>query len=100
MTEAETKELILSEARNFLLIHRIQAALGTAETGEALIEVARSAHQAELKCARLVRELDEVRNELEDDFDVVDGSDGQPRPNKAMRLANMIDEAIYGPGGF
>ena len=66
----------------------------------ALIEVARNAHLAELKCARVVRELDEVRNELEDDFDTIDGDDGQPRPNKAMRLANKIDEAIYGPGGF
>lgn len=33
------------------LIKRIQDALGTAETGEALIEVARNAHRAELELA-------------------------------------------------
>lgn len=38
--------------------------------------------------------------ELEEDFDTVDGSDGQPAPNKAMRLASELKEAIYGPGGF
>lgn len=82
------------------LIWSIQSALGTAEHGDALVKVASDAHRAEQKMARLVRELEEVRNELEEDFDVVDGGDGQPLPNKAMRLANMIDEAIYGPGGF
>lgn len=87
-------------ADNAALIKRIQDALCTAENGDALVDVARNAHRAEQKCARLVRELDEVRNELEEDFDVVDGSDGQQRPNKSMRLANMIDEAIYGPGGY
>jgi hypothetical protein len=40
--------------------------------------------------------MDEVRNELEEDFDITDSGG----PNKAMRLANMIDEAIYGPGGY
>ncbi len=38
--------------------------------------------------------------ELEEDFDTVDGGDGQPAPNKAMRLASELKEAIYGPGGF
>lgn len=33
------------------LIKRIQDALGTEETGEALIEVARNAHRAELELA-------------------------------------------------
>lgn len=78
------------------LIRRIQDALGTAETGDALIEVARNAHRAERAYVRIVCELDEVRNELEEDFDITDGGG----PNKAMRLANMIDEAIYGPGGY
>src|SRR5690242_17741676 len=90
-----------SEHRDYeILLQRIRDALGTEEDGDALVEVARAAHRAERKCARIVRELDEVRNELEEDFDVIDGSDGQPRPNKAMRLANMIDEAIYGPGAY
>lgn len=33
------------------LISRIQAALGTEETGEALVEVARNAHRAEQELA-------------------------------------------------
>jgi hypothetical protein len=33
------------------LIKRIQDALGTGETGEALIEVARNAHRAEMELA-------------------------------------------------
>jgi len=35
-----------------------------------------------------------VREFLEDQFDVVDGANGQPMPNNAMRLAQEIDEAI------
>jgi len=35
-----------------------------------------------------------VREFLEDQFDVVDGANGQPLPNEAMKLANEIDEAI------
>jgi hypothetical protein len=37
-------------------VERIQSALDTDETGEALIEVARNAHKAELKLA-LVRDI-------------------------------------------
>lgn len=37
------------------LIERIKAALGTQEDGEALIEVARNAHRAELKLAKYYR---------------------------------------------
>lgn len=44
---------------------------------------------------RLEAEMNEVRNELEEDFDITESGG----PNKAMRLANMIDEALYGPGG-
>jgi len=36
---------------NAELIRRIQDALGTAETGEALIEVARNAHRCEMELA-------------------------------------------------
>jgi hypothetical protein len=35
------------------LIKRIQDALGTAETGEALIEVARNAHKCEMELASM-----------------------------------------------
>lgn len=49
---------------------------------------------------KLIAAMGFVCDELEEDFDVVDGSDGQPAPNKAMRLASELKEAIYGPGGF
>ncbi len=41
-------------------IKRIQDALGTAEEGEALIEVARNAHRAEQELAALHRKLKEL----------------------------------------
>lgn len=44
--------------------------------------------------------MEAVCAELEEEFDTVDGGDGQPAPNKAMRLASELKEAIYGPGGF
>ena len=40
---------------NLELIQRIKDALGTAECGEALIEVARTAHAAEMHLAYLMR---------------------------------------------
>ena len=52
------------------------------------------------KIARLIAAMENVCDELEEDFDTVDGSDGQPAPNKAMRLASELKEAIYGPGGY
>lgn len=42
------------------LIKRIQDALGTAETGEGLIEVARNAHRAELELAYQYASFDEL----------------------------------------
>lgn len=65
-----------------------------------LSEAAESIVTLRNRIKKLEVEMEEVRNELEEDYDVVDGSDGQPRPNKAMRLGNMLDEALYGPGGF
>lgn len=44
--------------------------------------------------------MEAVCDELEEDFDTVDGGDSQPAPNKAMRLASDLKEAIYGPGGY
>lgn len=41
------------------LIQSIQGALGTGETGEALVEVARNAHRAEQELAALHREYDD-----------------------------------------
>jgi hypothetical protein len=51
------------------------------------------------RIARLEADLNECREYLECLADVVDGEDG-PRPNRAMRLVGMIDEALHGPGGF
>lgn len=45
-------------------------------------------------------DLLECREHLDKEMDVVDGPDGQPAPNRAMQLVNMIDEALHGPGGF
>lgn len=39
--------------------------------------------------------LEEALAYFKDNYDVVDGDDG-PRPNKEMRLGQMIDEALYG----
>ncbi len=52
------------------------------------------------KLQRYRAAMENVCDELGEDFDTVDGGDGQPAPNKAMRLANELKEAIYGPGGF
>ena len=42
-----------TEVEMFALISSIQGALGTEETGEALVEVARNAHQAEQDLASM-----------------------------------------------
>ncbi len=52
------------------------------------------------RVARLEADLLECREYLEVDMDVVDGSNGEPRPNRAMALVNMIDETLHGPGAF
>lgn len=39
--------------------------------------------------------LEEALAYFKDNYDVVDGDDG-PRPNKEMRLGQMIDETLYG----
>lgn len=56
------------------LITRIQAALGTAEFGDALVEVARNAHSAEVELAALKSKAQELGYELtidllEENFD-------------------------------
>lgn len=45
---------------------------------------------------RLLNAITHVIDELSDDFDI----DANGGPNKAMRLANELKEAVYGPGGF
>lgn len=38
--------------------------------------------------------LSDVAELLEDHSDVVDGDYGEPRPNRAMRMRQRVDEAI------
>jgi hypothetical protein len=52
--------------------------------------------QAAARIRRLEADLNECREFLENQVDVTDGPDGQPLPNKAMRLCAMIDETING----
>ncbi len=42
--------------------------------------------------------LDDCLTYLEKHYDVVDGKDGQPAPNEAMRLGNEIRWETKGPG--
>lgn len=63
------------------------------------------ASSEELKAAyerikMLEADLLECREYLEDHVDVVDGSYGEPSPNRAMSLVSMIDESLHGPGAF
>lgn len=53
-------DVILDNAR---LIQQIKDALGTAEDGEALVEVARNAHRAEQELAALQKRQEEDRAE-------------------------------------
>lgn len=52
------------------------------------------------RIARLEADLLECQTYLEKDMDVIDGDNGEHRPNQAMRLCQMIDETLHGPGGF
>lgn len=44
--------------------------------------------------------LEEALEYFKDNYDVVDGDNGEQRPNKEMRLGLMIDETLHGPGNF
>ena len=48
------------------LLYAIQGALGTAETGDALVEVARNAHRAEQDLAARIRREESERDFLDD----------------------------------
>lgn len=63
----------------------------------ALQEEAKAAYE---RIAKLEADLHECREYLEDHVDVVDGSYGEPAPNRAMQLVSMIDESLHGPGAF
>jgi len=42
--------------------------------------------------------LEEIREFLDGYVDIVDGDDGQPKPNMAMRVTMMIDAALAAQG--
>jgi len=48
----------------------------------------------------LEADLLECLSYLENHVDIVDGHDGSPAPNRAMKLVTMIEESLYGPGAF
>jgi hypothetical protein len=62
---------------------------------QAKVDAKYAREQAEGRIAELTLALEEALAYFRDNYDVVDGEDG-PRPNKEMRLGQMIDEALYG----
>ena len=59
------------------------------------------AKEEELKCAydriaRLEADLTECLEYFQDKYDVVDGSYGEPSPNKEMQLGTMLEETLHG----
>lgn len=50
--------------------------------------------QSDPAVVALVEALEAAREYLDGRIDVVDGDYGEPRPNQAMTLASMIDEAL------
>lgn len=54
------------------------------------------ADMAAKRIARLECDLEECREYLEKQMDVVDGSYGEPAPNRAMQLVWMIDQTLNG----
>lgn len=65
-----------------------------------LFEVRRCAQAERLAAERRIKELESALEEaleyFKDKYDVVDGSYGEPRPNKEMALGQMIDIALHG----
>jgi regulator of replication initiation timing len=56
-------------------------------------------HDAQVAASRikeLTAALEEALEYFKDNYDVVDGSYGEPSPNKEMCLGQMIDEALHG----
>lgn len=55
-----------------------------------------NSRDAAARITRLEADLNECRDFLEGQVDVVDGSYGEPSPNRAMQLVSMIDETLHG----
>jgi hypothetical protein len=65
------------------------------DLAQARLDAKYAAEVAEKRIAELTTALEEALEYFKDNYDVVDGDDG-PRPNKEMRLGQMIDETLYG----
>ena len=99
MSDIERAALSVADALNLRgeierankLLQNIADALGTGEKGQSLVGVARAAHTAEQRSARLEEMLMEVQEFLEGQIDVSDGDYGVPEPNKAMSLNSAIE---------
>lgn len=59
------RHLRLCHLNLFHMVQKIKDALGTAEDGDALIEVARNAHRAEMEWAAFKKKLDEAGYSVE-----------------------------------
>ncbi len=81
-----------SLANNYAFLGQPNCAERIARTEEL-----RAAYQ---RIKMLEADLLECREFLEGQVDVVDGDYGEPSPNRAMQLVTMIDESLYGQGGF
>jgi len=56
-------------------------------------------HAAEVAANRILKltiALEEALAYFRNRYDVIDGDYGEQRPNKEMRLGQMIDETLYG----
>ena len=62
---------------------------------QAKVDASHAALIAGNRIVELTVALEEALEYFKDNYDVVDGDDG-PRPNKEMRLGQMIDETLYG----
>lgn len=67
------------------------------DLAQAKLDAKCAAEVAERRIVELTTALEEALEYFRDNYDVVDGpDDGGPRPNKEMRLGQMIDEALHG----
>lgn len=60
-------------------------------------EELKAAHQ---RIERLEADMNECLEYFQERYDVIDGSYGEPAPNREMQLGTMIQETLYGPGNF
>jgi hypothetical protein len=51
---------------------------------------------AAARISKLEAALEEALEYFKDNYDVVDGDNGQGAPNKEMRIGQMIDQTLHG----